>query len=160
MSKNISFYINKSEDNDFIKHAISEFRFMKWLNEDNSFCSKETQDNCFYILSVLDTVTEDNYCEVYNSLDYSDIGFNIKRLLKLKPISLFIDDIEDEWEKIEDNKFQNKRYCSIFKIVDDNGKTVSAYNIDGKVIYNENGDETYAPYEETKVDIIFPYFVF
>lgn len=160
MDKNIFFYINKSEDNDFIKHAISEFRFMNWLNSDNIFCDKETQDKCFYILSVLNNVTEDNYYEIYNSLDDSNISFDIKRLLKFKPISFFIDGNENEWEKIDNNKFQNKRYCSVFKIVNDDGKNVSAYDIDGKIFYDENGEEIYVPYDETKVDITFPYFIF
>ena len=111
-------------------------------------------------MSVLNNVTEDNYCEVYNSLDDSNISFDIKRFLKFKPISFFIDDNENEWEKIKDNKFQHKRYCSVFKIVDNDGKTVSAYDIDGKTVYDENGEEIYAPYEETKVDISFPYFIF
>ena len=156
MDKNIFYFINKSKNNEFIKYAISEFRFMNWLNDNNDFVDNDIKERALFILGRLNDVTDDTYEKIYNDeLDNS----LIKRLLTFKPLSMYIFDNDDEWEEIENNKFQNKRYFSIFKEVDNNGNVVSIYDIDGNAIYDENGEEIYLDYEDKKKDINFPYFI-
>lgn len=76
----------------------------------------------------------------------------LNRLLQYKPLSLLTGE-EDEWEKIQNEKFlQNKRYSSVFKDID-TGKT---YNIDGKIFSDDNGKIWYTT-KDSKIDITFPY---
>ena len=73
------------------------------------------------------------------------------RLAMFKPASPLTGE-DDEWNDVGDG-FQNKRYSAVFK--DYNG---TAYNIDGKVFSNDNG-ETWFSSKDSRVDITFPYTV-
>lgn len=69
-------------------------------------------------------------------------------LLKQEPVGP-LRGTDDEWVKVSDNLFQNRRCWRVFK---ENGK---AYDIDGKIFQEENGS-CYTN-KDSRVYIQFPY---
>ena len=74
------------------------------------------------------------------------------RLSMFKPLSPLTGE-DDEWNDIGNGQLQNKRYSAVFK-----GKDGTAYNIDGKIFSNDNG-ETWFTNKDSIVNITFPYTV-
>ena len=73
------------------------------------------------------------------------------RLLKFLPITQLTGE-DDEWNKIFDGKYQNKRCFSIFR--DKDGR---AYDSEGK-IFSDNGGYTWFTNRGSRVYIEFPYY--
>lgn len=74
------------------------------------------------------------------------------RLAMWKPLTSLTGE-DDEWRDCGNGKFQNKRYCAVFKDAD--GR---AYNSEGKVFSDDNG-ETWWTNKNSRVYIDFPYVV-
>lgn len=114
--------------------------------------------------------TEESLKEPYNKFAYDSImtlvtafsnqchtGFTapytinmFERLAMFKPITPLTGE-DNEWEKVDDHTWQNKRCESVFK--NDLGK---AYDINGKIFSNDGG-ETWFRNNDSTVDITFPY---
>lgn len=75
------------------------------------------------------------------------------RLANFKPLTPLTGE-DDEWEEVEPELYQNKRYSSVFK----RGKDGKAYNINGKVFSDDNG-ETWYYSKYSRIYIDFPYTV-
>lgn len=75
------------------------------------------------------------------------------RLAKYKPLGPLTGE-DDEWNKIGDNLFQNKRYGAVFK----EGKDGKAYNIEAR-IFSDDGGETWFTNKNSREFIDFPYIV-
>jgi len=73
------------------------------------------------------------------------------RLAMYKPLTPLTGE-NDEWHKVGDGSYQNKRYSAVFK--DKDGR---AYNIEGKV-FTDNGEVWYTN-KDSRVYITFPYAV-
>lgn len=98
-----------------------------------------------------------NLIELFSSQGHS--GFTapyvvnmFHRLAMFKPVSPLTGE-DDEWNKLEDGWFQNKRYSAVFK-----DKDGTAYNSDGKLFSYDNG-ETWFSNKNSRVYISFPYVV-
>lgn len=90
---------------------------------------------------------------VFAKQGHSELSANMiisifTKLARFEPLTPLIG-ADDEWHKIDENTYQNKRYFRVFK---SNGK---AYDMGRKVFKDKNG----RPYIccESKVPITFPY---
>jgi hypothetical protein len=61
---------------------------------------------------------------------------------------------DDEWQKIDNNLFQNKRYSAVFK----KGKDGKAYNVEARV-FSDDGGKTWFGNKNSWEYIDFPYTV-
>ena len=84
------------------------------------------------------------------SASYVISTFN--RLAMFKPLTALTGE-DDEWNEVSEGLYQNKRYSAVFKEKD--GK---AYNIEGKIFTDDNG-ETWYTNKYSHVNITFPYIV-
>lgn len=75
-----------------------------------------------------------------------------KRLAMYEPLAPLTGE-DSEWNEIEPNHYQNKRYSAVFKEKD--GK---AYNTHGK-IFTDDGGETWYSNKDSHIEINFPYIV-
>ena len=75
------------------------------------------------------------------------------RLAMFKPLSPLTGE-DDEWNELRDGSFQNKRYSAVFK----ESKDSTAYNIEGKIFTDNNG-ETWYTSGDSRVNVTFPYVV-
>lgn len=73
------------------------------------------------------------------------------RLAMFKPVSPLTGE-DDEWKELGDGSFQNKRYSAVFK-----DKDGIAYNIEGKVFIDDEGDWYIC--KDSRVNVTFPYVV-
>ena len=134
------------ETNGLAKYAMEEMARLGWMNEDTDPMQKEM------VRCVLELI------RVFNSQGHS--GFSapyclnlFNRLASWRPISPLTGE-DDEWNDIDANLCQNKRYSAVFK---DKG-TGRVYDSDGKVFTIDNG-ETWYSCRDSSVDITFPYTV-
>lgn len=125
-----------------------------------------------YAKSELDRIyKEEDLKEPYNKMAYDSImvlittfsnqnhsGFSgsyvlsaFSKLADFKPISPLTGE-PDEWDKIDDHTWQNKRCSSVFKDSEDG----QAYDIDGKV-FSDDGGKTWFRCKDSDVYITFPY---
>lgn len=75
-----------------------------------------------------------------------------RRLASFKPFSPLTGN-DDEWEKIDENTYQNKRCFSVFKDKDGN-----AYDVDGRM-FSRDGGKTWFTNKDSSVPVTFPYVV-
>lgn len=75
-----------------------------------------------------------------------------KRLAMYEPLAPLTGE-DSEWNEIEPNHYQNKRYSAVFKEKD--GK---AYNTHGK-IFTDDGGESWYSNKDSHIEINFPYTV-
>lgn len=75
-----------------------------------------------------------------------------KRLAMFKPLTPLTGE-DSEWNETGTGVYQNKRYSAVFK-----GKDGKAYNIEGKIFTDDNG-ETWYTNKNSRIDITFPYIV-
>lgn len=73
-----------------------------------------------------------------------------ERLAMFKPVTPLTGEV-NEWVKVDDHTWQNKRCSSVFK--NDSGQ---AYDVDGK-IFSSDGGKTWFRSSDSHVDITFPY---
>lgn len=105
--------------------------------------------NKFAYDSIMTLVTTfSNQCHTGFTAPYTINMF--ERLAMFKPVTPLTGE-DDEWIKINDSTWQNKRCSSVFK--NDSGQ---AYDIEGK-IFSRDGGETWFTSSDSHVDITFPY---
>jgi hypothetical protein len=75
------------------------------------------------------------------------------RLAMYKPLGPLTGE-DDEWQKIDNNLFQNKRYSAVFK----KGKDGKAYNVEARV-FSDDGGKTWFGNKNSWEYIDFPYTV-
>ena len=94
----------------------------------------------------------------------SSIGFVMslfKTLVRYRPLTALTGS-EEEWEDVSDfygnkaNIQQNKRCPSVFRVCNDNATAYNAYNVDGKVFSDDDG-ETWFSCSASKTPVTFPY---
>jgi len=126
------------------EYAKTEFKFANWVDEDGKFNDEMQEMMCKQVLELLDLFDKHGHSGF--SAPYAINLF--KNLADFKPITPLTGE-ESEWVEIE-NKWQNKRFSSVFK--DSDGR---AYNSQGKVFREPNG----ACYtnSDSHVYIKFPY---
>jgi len=98
--------------------------------------------------------------QVFSDEDHSGFSANyainvLNRLLRYLPISV-IEDKPEDWIDVSDGLFQHKRCSKIFK--DKKLFDGQAYNLDGRVFSNDNG-ESWFTNGNSKLPIEFPYYV-
>lgn len=98
------------------------------------------------ILEIIEKFSEQNHSGFSANYALSILD----RLLRFKPITPLLGGNE-EWVKVSDNRWQNKRCSSVFKNAD--GK---AYDIDA-VIVSDNGGVTWFSTSKFYKEISFPY---
>ena len=121
------------------EYAKQEFEVLGWPGDDEI-----QQMICDNILELLKTFDEQGHSGF--SANYLLNMFD--RLARLKPISPLTGN-DDEWVKINDNLWQNKRCCSVFK--DETG----AYWIEGRVFRTPDGS-CYMT-KDSRVPVEFPW---
>ncbi len=129
--------------NNYIEHAKREFLLLGYKpieEEDNP--NKWIQENVIALLKVLGGQGHSR----------SSVAFCVgyfEKLAMFEPLSP-LKGTEDEWTKIGDNCWQNKRAPTVFK--DEENK---AWDIEGKTFRDPDGS-CYTNYE-SKIEINFPY---
>ena len=142
--------------NNYIKHAMTEFRAAGWTDENGKFKDEMQEDICNHVLKLL---------EVFNGEGHSGTtapyAINMfKTLASFEPIAPLTGE-DWEWNEVAEQNggplYQNKRASHVFK--DPNG----AYDINGRVFYDivtgEDGKECKSYYgcHESRVPVTFPY---
>lgn len=143
--------------NNYQKHAMTEFRAAKWVDENGQYCDEMQQMICEHVMKLLDVFADEGHSG--SSAPYAISLFS--SLAKFKPIAPLTGE-DWEWHEVSErmgNKcWQNIRASHVFK--DETG----AYDIDGKVFWEWSGtkEEPYKSYytcRESRVPVTFPYSV-
>ena len=123
-----------------ITHAKKEFEILGWPGD----CELQKMA-CDAVIELLEVFSAQNHSEF--SANYVLKLFN--KLAKFDPISPLMD-TDDEWNKVSDNLWQNKRDSEVFK----NDKN-EAYWVRGKIFIDKEGC-AYTSIE-SRVHITFPW---
>lgn len=120
-------------------------------NELKNWLESEDEMSCLMAKNILELI--DVFCEQGHSGFSAPIAINyFYKLAMYKPLSPLTGE-NDEWMEVGDGLYQNKRCYTVFK--DKDGR---AYNSEGKIFSNDNG-ETWYRNRDSKVYIDFPYTV-
>lgn len=133
----------------FKSHAEHELHLIG-LGPDCDGINKAMRD---HILKMIDTFADEGHSGFSASYAISIL----EKLLKFEPITPLTGN-DDEWMKIHSDTYQNIRCGRVFK-----SDSYGAYDIDGRVFYDEMVDEdgkTYKSYftcYESRTPVTFPY---
>ncbi len=139
------------------KHALTEFKAAKWLDENGNYCDEMQEAICKHILKLLDVFDGEGHSG--SSAPYTINLFS--KLAGFEPI-VPITGEDWEWAEVSTGVYQNKRCSHVFKQSDRfNGQ---AYDIDGKIFwewYRSSEDckihKSHFTGSESCVPITFPY---
>ena len=153
---------------DFAKHpssalqyALDEFKYVGWMDKDYNFPEPDEDEMksfgrsmqeviCVDILRMLNIISEGGHTGF--SANYLIDVFT--RLAKFKPLGT-IHDVEEEWNKINDNTYHHKRCGHVFK--DWKGR---AKDIVGRLFRSKDSDpDSLFTNKDSEIDITFPYMV-
>jgi hypothetical protein len=138
------------------KHALTEFRAAKWLDENGNYCDEMQEAICKHILKLLDAFADEGHSGT--SAPYTINLFS--KLAKFEPV---VPLTGEDWEWVDHGHcMQNKRAGNVFKQPDRfNGQ---AYDTEGKIFwewskYQEDGEifKSHFTNSESFVPITFPY---
>ena len=146
--------------NNYEKHAMLEFKAVKWVDENGKFCDEMQEAICKHVIELLDVFHGEGHSGT--SAPYAIDLF--KKLAMFEPVAPLTGE-DWEWHDVSsysnpdnDPVYQNKRCNHVFK--DSNG----AYDINGIIFYEwhsipEIGKRYKSHYtcKESKVPISFPY---
>jgi hypothetical protein len=139
------------------KHALTEFKAAKWLDENGNYCDEMQEAICKHILKLLDVFAEEGHSGT--TAPYTISIFS--KLAGFDPI-VPITGEDWEWTEVSTGVYQNKRCGHVFKQPDRfNGQ---AYDIDGRVFWewvksSEDGTiyKSHFTSGDSFVPITFPY---
>jgi len=77
----------------------------------------------------------------------------MRRLVRFKPLTPLTGE-ESEWATVFDNKQQNRRCFSIFRL---NGDNSTAYDSEGVLFSDDDGQTWFTDVEKSKIPVAFPY---
>ena len=115
------------------------------------YTEEELKDpyNKFAYDSIMTLVTTfSNQCHSGFTAPY--VVNTFERLAAFKPITPLTGE-DDEWEKVDNNIWQNKRCSSVFK-----NDLDQAYDVNGK-IFSSDGGKTWFTNSDSSVEVTFPY---
>jgi len=142
--------------NNYQKHAMTEFRAAKWVDENGQFYDEMQQMICEHVLKLLDVFADEGHSG--SSAPYAINLF--QKLASFEPVVPLTGE-DWEWNKVSDGVYQNKRCSHVFKQKDRfDGQ---AYDIEGKIFWNWYKDENGEPFKShytgknSQVPITFPY---
>lgn len=122
-----------------VEHAKQEFAVLEWPGDDDV-----QEAICNNVIDLLEAISKQGHS-----------GFSapymlslLDKLARFEPLSPLTGD-DSEWAEVENNTWQNKRCCEVFK--DESG----AYWIEGKIFKDKNG-ATYTS-RDSRVYIKFPW---
>lgn len=128
-----------------------ESRLVTWARHELELIPKDEDGVQDYINSqILDILNV--FCEQGHSGTSAPYMISIlTRLMGWKPITPLTGD-SDEWEKVDEHTYQNKRCSAVFK----NSEDGQAYYIEGKV-FSDNGGVTWFTNRKSRVPVDFPW---
>ena len=145
--------------NNYVKHAMREFRAAGWTDENDKFNDDMQESICKHVLELLNVFHGEGHSGT--SAPYTIDLF--KKLASFEPIAPLTGE-DWEWHNVSEYSnnnngpsYQNKRCSHVFK--DDSG----AYDINGKIFWEwlprEDGTHYKSHYtcRESKVYVNFPY---
>jgi hypothetical protein len=112
------------------KHAMSEFQAAGWCDSDGKFECEMQEMICNHVLALLDVFAGEG-----RSGSSAPYAINLfKTLANFEPITP-ITCMDDEWNEVGDNTYQNNRFSGVFK----DTKEGKPYYIDAVVFREANG---------------------
>ena len=93
-----------------IEHALQEFKYAGWTDESGDFESSSQKDICNNIIELITTFANQGHSDTI--IPYVIDIFT--KLVKHDILSPLTGD-DDEWIRVEDDLYKNKRYSSVFK---------------------------------------------
>lgn len=109
-----------------VEHAKREFELKGWLDSDDKM-QNLVCDNIIELLTVFSKQNHSGFSAAY-------VISNFMRLVRWEPLGSLTGE-DSEWNKIEDDLWQNKRCLHVFK----NPKTGEAWDTDAVVFEDPNG---------------------
>lgn len=148
--------------NNYVTHALREFRAAGWVDETGKFNDEMQEMICNHVLKLLEVFHDEGHSG--SSAPYAINLFS--KLAKFEPVAPLTGE-DWEWNEISDDRtngvsvFQNKRCGAVFKQSDRfDGKP---YYLDGKVFWSWSTYENDLPFKsyftsaESMTVIEFPY---
>ena len=115
-----------------IKHALSEFVYAKWMTADGVFVDEMQEWMCQDLVDVIEVIASQGH----SGFSGAYLIKYLTPLLKKEPITPLTGE-EDEWAKVDEDTYQNKRCGRVFK----RSETGVAFDIDARVYYETKIDE-------------------
>lgn len=115
-----------------IKHALSEFVYAKWMTADGVFVDEMQEMMCQNLVDVIETIASQGH----SGFSGAYLIKYLPTLLKQEPITPLTGE-EDEWAKVEEDMYQNKRCSRVIK----RGETGAAFDVESRVYYENEIDE-------------------
>lgn len=145
------------EMNNYVRHAMQEFRAAGWINENDKFKDEMQEMICNHILKLLEVFYDEGHSG--SSAPYTVNLF--EKLAKFEPIVPLTGE-DWEWSEVGEGIFQNKRCSHVFKQIDRfDGRP---YDVDGIVFWEWYTDEKtgeksklYFSNGDSFIPITFPY---
>lgn len=142
--------------NNYVKHAMTEWRAAGFVDENGNYCDEMQRAICEHVIKLLDVFDEEGHSG-------TSAPYAIKMFSALASFEPIVPLTGEDWEWAEVNasdelKYQNKRCGHVFK-----GADGRAYDGKGKVFYDYYTDEdgkhhkSYYTCSESRVYIEFPY---
>lgn len=141
--------------NNYVKHALKEFKAAGWMNDKEKFDDEMQEAICRHVIKLLNAFHGEGHSGT--SAMYTISLF--EKLAKFEPIAPLTGE-DWEWNYVGDQNgklYQNNRCSHVFK--DDDG----AYDIEGIIFYDIMTDEDGKEYKshftnrDSCVKITFPY---
>ena len=114
-----------------------------------------------YSIMIKRTILE--LVEVFENQDHSEYSASqvismVSRLFQFKPITPIMG-TDDEWNKVNNNTYQNKRLSSLFKETDKDGNIISIHDNDAVILSTTGGVNWFSCIKGDKFTdpITFPY---
>jgi hypothetical protein len=143
--KSIADYLNK--ESGFVQHALSEFIYAGWMDEDGKFNDEMQEMLCLNILELLEVFSEQGH----SGFSAPYLIAVLETLMKFEPLTPLTGS-DDEWVDHGGGHFQNKRCSRVFKQPDRFGG--QAYDLEGKVFRKDGVSFTCG---DSLVPVSFPY---
>lgn len=114
--------------NPLIQHAMNEFQYAGWVDENGVWKDDMQQSLCENIMKMLDVFSEEGH-----SGSSAPYAINLFKRLASWEIIGPLTGADEEWNEVSDGVFQNKRCTAVFKQADRfDGKP---YWLNGKVFW-------------------------
>lgn len=152
----LNIFVKSIEDKpleDYIKEdyvdTVEDAARLKTLEREAAELAKE---NVMELIKVVDG-------QGHSGLSIGFVMSLFKTLVRYRPLTALTGS-EEEWEDVSDfygnkaNIQQNKRCPSVFRVCNDN---TTAYNLDGKVFSDDNGETWFFSCSASKTPVKFPY---
>jgi hypothetical protein len=114
--------------NEYQKHAMREFQYVGWVDENGKFTDEMQEMLCNGVMKLLEIFDKEGHSG--SSAPYAINLF--KRLAAFEPIGPLTGE-DWEWNEVGDGSYQNKRMGSVFK--QDDRFDGKPYWLDGKVFW-------------------------